>query len=358
MTTYTAGVVGGGSGGRLSLNGLRDSDRYELVAAADMSREVCEELEQLYPELRTFPSYQDMFRECPTDIVCVATWPPSHQEVTLAALALPLKGILVEKPLGDTAAAGRAIIRAVKERNLPMTVPHNLITQGAGREIIRTVADGAIGELLLVEIESDKWDIMNAGIHWLNFFIALTGNGMIDRVMAMCDTSTRTFRDGMQVETEAVTYVITRSGIRCVQHTGDYIPIKDRESGCMFRIVGSGGQIEYHTAETGYTLLNAAHPAGYLIEPEADSRGKHRIYLEALAEQMDCGTPDYHIADRSLMALEVVEAAYLSARSQCAVVFPLEDFVPPKPTDWNPGTPYNGVGGGRDGRKLKPEVRK
>jgi hypothetical protein len=34
------------------------------------------------------------------------------------------------------------------------------------------------------------------------------------------------------------------------------------------------------------------------------------------------------------------------------VVFPLETFKPLPVPRWNPGRPYSGRGGGRDGRKL------
>ena len=62
---------------------------------------------------------------------------------------------------------------------------------------------------------------INAGIHWLHFFVTLTRNEPLDFVMAICDSSTRTYRDGMQVETMAITYAQTHSGIRVVMNTGD-----------------------------------------------------------------------------------------------------------------------------------------
>jgi hypothetical protein len=64
------------------------------------------------------------------------------------------------------------------------------------------------------------------------------------------------------------------------------------------------------------------------------------------------GVHDYAIPEGSLLALEVCEAAYLSSRHRCQVTFPLERFTPPVPTDWEPGQPYAGAGGGRDGRML------
>ena len=107
---YTASVVGTGSGGGLSLNALAASDRFELVAACDLRADVRKSIETNYPGICTFASHIELFERCPTDVVCVSTWAPSHREITLGALELPLKGILVEKPLGDTTAAGEDIL--------------------------------------------------------------------------------------------------------------------------------------------------------------------------------------------------------------------------------------------------------
>ena len=67
---------------------------------------------------------------------------------------------------------------------------------------------------------------------------------------------------------------------------------------------------------------------------------------------MEAGKPDYTVADSSQIALEIVDAAYQSNRESCLVRFPLEEFKVPEKADWDPGKPYNGTGGGRDGRKL------
>ena len=78
----------------------------------------------------------------------------------------------------------------------------------------------------------------------------------------------------------------------------------------------------------------------------------HQRHLEAMADQIESGVPDYSIADSSLAALELVEAAYISSAHRCKVTLPLAHFtIPPEP-DWAPGRPYSGEGGGRDGRKL------
>ena len=352
MSKLTASVVGGGSGGKLSLRALHDSDRFELAAVADQKPEVCRELAARYPGLRTFASHEEMFAACPTDVVCVSTYPPTHEPIAQDALKLPLKGILVEKPLGHTAASGRRTLAAIVERGLPMAVPHGLLVGQTPLEIVARVRGGEIGDLKLVEIQNTGWDIINAGIHWLNFFVTLTGCEEMDHVMAICESSTRTYRDGMQVETTAVTYAQTASGIRAVMNTGDEVLVNRENKGTLFRIVGTAGQIEFWGLENAYHILNAEFPSGETIVPTPLPGTPHQRHLERMADMVERGEVDYAIPESSLLALEICEGAYLSSRHRCKVDFPVDRFEPPEAVDWDPGMPYSGHDGGRDGRKL------
>jgi predicted dehydrogenase len=348
----TASVVGGGVGGRLSLKALAASERYHLVAATDLRQEVLEGLERDFPGLRTFTDHREMFAACPTDVVCVSTFPPSHEEIALDALELPLRGILVEKPLGHTTASGHRILDAIRQRGVPAAVPHGLLAKRTPLEIIDRVQSGEIGQVVLIEIQNTGWDIINAGIHWLDFAVTVLRNDPIVSVLAQCDASTRTYRDGMQVETVAVTSLQTQSGARVIMHTGDHINVNEPGKATLFRLVGSAGLIEFWGWENGYHLLNAQHPGGRSIVPEEFPVIGHQRHLEHLADMIDSGRHDYTIPEGSLRALEACEAAYLSSRHRCLITLPLADFTPPVPTDWDPGEPYAGVSGGRDGRKL------
>jgi len=349
----TASVVGGGSGGKLSMTALADSERFDLVAMADIDPDVCKVTAEAYPDIETFTSHQEMFAARPTDVVCVSTWPPSHEQVTMDALKLDLKGTLVEKPLGHTAASGRRILEAIEARKLPMAVPHSLLAQKMPLEVISRVRAGEIGELKLLEVQCTRWDIINAGIHWLLFFVALTGGEPVDHVMAICESSTRTYRDGMQVETTAVTYAVTQSGIRCVMNTGDEVKVNRAGKGNLFRIVGTGGLIEMSWAgDRAYFILNREFPQGEWITPPEFDVVRHQRHLENMAAMIDSGKADYSIPEMSLASLEMCEAAYISSRHRCKVTFPLAEFRIPPETEWGPGMPYSGTGGGRDGRKL------
>src|SRR3712207_6216333 len=104
--TYTAAVIGAGSGGTLSLTALHDSPRFSPIAVADMRAAARDEAAARISGLQTFATHQELFAACQPDIVCVSTWAPSHLPITQDALGLPLRGLLVEKPLAATAADG------------------------------------------------------------------------------------------------------------------------------------------------------------------------------------------------------------------------------------------------------------
>jgi predicted dehydrogenase len=342
VNKLTVSVVGGGVGGRLSLHAAASSEYFELKALADLRPEVGSELCEKFPGLQFFADFREMLRVCPTDVVCVSTYPPSHEEVALEALNLPLKAILVEKPIGHCVASGRRIVTSVKQRNIPMATPHGLMVKRCPLEIIERTQNGEIGELKLIEIQSPAWDIINAGIHWLNFAVNLNSRLGVESVLAACDKTTRTYRDGMQVETVGVTYVQMVNGVRIVMQTGDTVHSNGRKDAATFRIIGTAGQIEFWGWEPDYHLINARHPEGKLIAPEEQPISLHQRHLENLLPMIASDEPDYSLPESSLLALEICEAAYLSARHGVQIRFPLDGFVVPAPNDWDPGRPYLG----------------
>jgi predicted dehydrogenase len=107
---YRVAVVGTGSGGRLSMKAAQASPRYELVAVADLSEPARAGVEVDFPGVKVYADHRQMFAESALDVVCVSTWPPSHLPVAEDALARGLNGIVVEKPLGDTYAAGAGVM--------------------------------------------------------------------------------------------------------------------------------------------------------------------------------------------------------------------------------------------------------
>ncbi len=348
----SAVVVGAGTGGMLSARALLASPRFELVGVADTSAEALARLgADEFAEVAKFGSYQEMFAAVAADVVCVSTYAPTHLEIAKAAMDLPVKGILVEKPLGDSTAAGSEVVELARSRRVPLVVPHGLMARDAPLEVIAEVHKDAVGALRVVEMECTGWDILNAGIHWAQYFIALAHPAVPTRVLCACDATTRTYRDGFQVETEAVTLVTCGQGARLVLHTGDYVPMARDDVPCLMRIIGDEGYIEYGAWRDDYRLVSARAGERAVSVVPSEVTG-HRRHLEHLADLISNGALDYDVPGSSVRALEVVEAAYLSNRTGAAIDLPMAASPVPAPTDWDPGVPYGGVGGGRNGRQL------
>jgi predicted dehydrogenase len=353
-SVYTAAVVGCGAGGMLSIRALERSDRFSLVAVCDRRDDVRHAVAGDRPGIRTYADPGELIADTPVDVLCVSTYPDTHSGIARDAMAAGLRGILVEKPLGDTTAGGQLIVVEAERRQLPLAVPHGLLARATSREVVERVRGGDIGAVRLIEIECTGWDIINAGIHWFQFALTLLGEDEpVEAVLASCDTSTRTYRDAMQVETEAVTCAWTRSGARIVLHSGDHVRMSRPDRATLFRIVGTDGLIEFWGWDTGYRIVGARHSSTEPVQITELDVLPHQFHLETLATQIDDRAPDYSVARSSLRALEVCEAAYVSSREHCVVRLPLADFRPPDPQDWDPGVPYSGVGGGRDGRRLE-----
>ena len=62
MDKLTVSFVGGGTGGRLSLDAVAASEYYQPAALADLRQEVSPELREKYPELQTFTDFREMFQ--------------------------------------------------------------------------------------------------------------------------------------------------------------------------------------------------------------------------------------------------------------------------------------------------------
>ena len=70
-----------------------------LVAVSDVFAEKAETIRQRYGAERAYTDYQEMIEKEKPDIVCIATRPGPHADMTVFASENGVKGIYCEKPL-------------------------------------------------------------------------------------------------------------------------------------------------------------------------------------------------------------------------------------------------------------------
>lgn len=323
--TLTAAVIGGGRGGRLSLDALAASQRYALRAVAEPNPAARRALADDYPGISIHEDFTRLIEAAPAEVLCIATPAPTHEPLARAALARGPRGLLLEKPLACNAAQARTLLDDLREQALPVVVPHGMQVLSAPREVSRRVADGEIGDLLSIEIQNAV-DLLNAGIHWLVYVLELLGDDPPVHVLAGFDTSGRAVNDGVRVESRGLTGFETAAGVRIFMQSGpavtprsERLPEKARR-GALLRLTGTAGAIEMHAWADVFWLMSAGAPGGRLIECLPDTRrSPHQRFLEDLADQIEAGRPDYTVAERSVEALALIGAAYRSHRERRGV---------------------------------------
>lgn len=140
------GVIGLGTIGRIHLGALRSLGLTEVVGA-DSSPAARAAAEANFGT-RCFLDYREMLSTTPLDGVIVATPPPTHREIALAALDREL-GVLCEKPLALTLEDCEAIARATSESATPFMVGFCHRFQPQVRALKELVSSGSFGHVAL-----------------------------------------------------------------------------------------------------------------------------------------------------------------------------------------------------------------
>lgn len=224
------------------------SQRVHAVAARDSARAAAFAGAHGIP--RSYGSYAALADDAAVDIVYVATTTEHHLGTALQLIAAG-KHVLVEKPLGCTAAEARQIAAAARQSGVyareniwTLDLPHT-------RVIERLIDDGAIGELQLVEadfsvafdpIESARvfapsigaGALLDVGIYPLSFAQRLVGPPLETRTVgALTDQG------------------VDRRAIVVSRHADDALSISttalDIDRPNLATIVGSRGRIDVRT---------------------------------------------------------------------------------------------------------------
>ena len=113
MKKISAGVIGCGNISFDHCSLLKQSDLYDLVALADISRDALERRAREFDVARRSLHYQDLLADPDVEAVWILTPPASHAEIAIAALRAG-KHVFCEKPLARTSAECRAVAAAAQ----------------------------------------------------------------------------------------------------------------------------------------------------------------------------------------------------------------------------------------------------
>jgi predicted dehydrogenase len=164
------GFIGAGRNTQVRhIPGLKQQPGVELVAVANRSRASGERVAREFGITRVHGDWREVVAAPDVDAVCIGTWPYTHCEMTVAALAAG-KHVLCEARMAMNAAEGRRMLEA--SRKAPALVaqlvpsPPTLEVDGTLKALL---ADGYVGEVLAVELQATRQPAFvdrEAPLHW------------------------------------------------------------------------------------------------------------------------------------------------------------------------------------------------
>ncbi len=180
--TIRVGFIGAGANTRLHhIPKLKAQPGVELVAVANRTKESGERVAREFGIARVHGDWREIVEAKDVDAVCIGTWPYTHCEMTLAALAAG-KHVLCEARMAMNAAEGRRMLDAA--RRAPSLVsqlvpaPHTLEVDST---IQRLLAEGYLGEVLAVELQAGQGNFVepDAPMHWRQD-LSLSGHNILN----------------------------------------------------------------------------------------------------------------------------------------------------------------------------------
>lgn len=145
--------VGCGQISQRWLSAIRDQSELELVALVDIDREAAIAAGRAHGlEAPVFTDLNQALGETSADLVFDCTPPPTHHDVTRAALGAGLH-VFGEKPMADEMAEARAMTRAAQGSGRTYAVMQNRRFDPNIRALRRFIESGVIGALTAVTAE-------------------------------------------------------------------------------------------------------------------------------------------------------------------------------------------------------------
>ena len=350
-TTHGFGIVGAGVIAPFHAMAIADLPNARLVALADQiperARDVASQFEVETSDVDSLLARSDI------DVVCVCVPSGAHAEIGIRA-AEAGKHVVVEKPIEVTLEAADRLIGACRDRGVVLSVISQHRWDPGVRDLKQLIDEGKLGRLVLGDAyvkwyrtqqyyESGAWRgtkkldgggaMMNQGVHYVDLLQWLMGP--VEHVFARTGTLAH---ESIEVEDVATAVLAFGNGaVGVIECTTDAYPgfgEKLEVSGTAGTCIVESGELRVRELkeEHGETSPYGGRPqaagdggaaAGGASNPAAISYAGHREQLRDVLEAIDTGRAPAIDGAEARKPLEIILAAYESARSRRDVTLPL-----------------------------------
>ena len=166
MRKIKTAVIGAGFMGKVHTEGIRRLGNVDVVAVAAISKEEAESFGKATGIDRTTDDYMELIADPEIEAVHVCTPNALHAPISKAAIDAG-KHVLCEKPLAMNAAEAREMLEKAEQKGIVHCVNHNLRYYPVLQHIRQIVANGDLGEVLVVQgTYSQDWLLYETDYNW------------------------------------------------------------------------------------------------------------------------------------------------------------------------------------------------
>ncbi len=298
-------------------------DRCELVACADIVPAHAEDFAQAtgVPATGVFTDHKRMLAEAMLDVVSICTWPHLHAPLTIDCAIAGVRAVHCEKPMADSWGAAQQMVEICAQRGVQLTFNHQRRFATPFRRARALLKDGAIGDLLRVEVSCDN--IFDWGTHYIDMCGFYVGDEPAAWVLGQVDTHAPSRIFGVPVERQALGHWRYPSGVFGLIAAGSSASMVEVDN----RLIGTAGVIELGVPEGPYVRILRDGAATW-EEIDTGGEGLHddvsvergiADLIDALLQERE---PELS-ARRALQATEIIFALYESSRRRSVVPLPL-----------------------------------
>jgi len=314
--TYRVGIAGCGGMGHSHSRAYTRNPATEIVAAMDIYEESAKKLAEEFSVPAVYTDYNQMLEKEALDIISITTWQGARAEITVAAANAGVKGILGEKPMSSSLGEADDMIEACEKNGAKLVIGHNGRFSPTNTEIRRLVADGAVGQpLLLHHIAKRNAGLLNTGTHAIDGWRYTLSDPETLWVIGQTARTTDRWERRTICEDLCMGLVCFEGGARGI-YEGD-LP---EQRITMPRVTGSEGKI--NTGEGGVILLQRDDTSGWqeITPPPAEID-----QFQELIDWMEGKIPEHRSTGRQARyTMEIMMAIYESLRIKNVVIMPLK----------------------------------
>jgi UDP-N-acetyl-2-amino-2-deoxyglucuronate dehydrogenase len=307
---FRAAIIGCGGISSRHARGFKELPGCELVAGADVRPENAAKRAEEFGIRRTYTDYRELLAQEKPDLVAICTWPGTHAEITIAAAAAGVKGIICEKPACLSLEEADSMIDACERTGCRLAIAHHHRFDRQNTTARRLITAGAIGAPALLR-GGMEGGLLNNGTHFIDTARYVLGDPPALWVMGQVERRTDRYERGHPIEDRCFGLVGFEGGTRLLIESD--MP-RDAPGGRF--VYGATGTLRF--GEGTLELLTPERPGWQSVDlgPDTDQHRELLAWVE--------GGPESRQSARLARATtEIMMAIYESARARGLVTLPL-----------------------------------